>query len=153
MIHYRLSKHSDCQELAPNLRQADKDEVLASNGLSPLEALQASYEVSQDCYTITDREGKTIGMFGVADNGVFSSPWMLASDGILSIQKAFLRQGKEWVEDIAQKNPVLINYVHRDNDKAIRWLKFLGFTFTTLVPEYGVGKGPFYQFVRVTPNV
>ena len=153
MLHYRLSEYSDCAELAHNLRQADKDEVFASNGLQPLEALTISYEMTETCYTITDLEGKPIGMFGVSGNDIFGCPWMLASDGILGIQRQFLRQGREWIEQASAEYPVLINYVHRDNHKAIRWLKFLGFTFTCLVPEYGVGKEPFYQFVRVTPNV
>jgi hypothetical protein len=32
-------------------------------------------------------------------------------------------------------------------------LKSLGFQFINLIKEYGVGKEPFYQFVRIKENV
>ena len=59
---------ADALQLAPKMRIADREEVRASNGASPLEALVTpfTYDGSRN-YTIigTASEG-VIGMFGVA---------------------------------------------------------------------------------------
>ena len=59
---------ADVLQLAPKMRKADREEVRASNGVSPLEALVTpfTYDGSRN-YTIigTASEG-VIGMFGVA---------------------------------------------------------------------------------------
>ena len=59
----------------------------------------------------------------------------------------------EWVEKINNDYPLLLNYVHADNTVSKRWLKSLGFQFIDLIKEHGVGREPFYQFVRIKNNV
>ena len=39
MAHYRPSCLEDINRLAPDVRQADRDEVMASHGLEPLPAI------------------------------------------------------------------------------------------------------------------
>ena len=151
--HYRPSKFEDCRELAPHMREQDKIEIMYSNAALPLQALQVGYNESEECNSIIHEDGNVVGMFGVANAGVFASPWLLGSDKIIDTRNEFIPQAKEWVEKISKKYPILLNYVHEGNEVSKRWLKSLGFEFIKLEKEYGVGQQPFYLFVRITNHV
>ena len=153
MHHYRPSVFTDCREVAPEMRLQDVIEVGYSNGLEPLRALQEAFRVSQICNSVIHEDGSVVAMFGVSDNGVFASPWLLGTDKLLDTRKEFIPQAKEWVEEMSSIYPILLNFVHVDNTVSKRWLKSLGFEFIKLEKEYGVGKQPFYQFVRIKKNV
>lgn len=151
MGYYRLAKYGDCKVLAPNLRQADKDEVWASHGLLPLQALQFSFLLSEEANTIISDNEDIIGMFGVTKHGDIGIPWLLMSDDIYqpSHVRQFVPTSKKWVKQVQERYKILVNYVAQDNDKAIKWLRLLGFTFISLEENYGVNPKPFYEFVRI----
>jgi len=147
---YRPTVSEDIVILTDNLRTADLKELRASQPLPPLEALTLSVEVSDEANTIITGDGKIAGIFGVATvNEMIGAPWLMGTDLIPSIQKSFLKGSYKWVIDKNEHYPILMNYVHKDNKLAIQWLRFLGFNFTQLIEEYGVGKEPFYEFVRI----
>ena len=50
--HMRIATLKDVEFLAPRLRFEDKQEILASSGLTPYVALKQSFENSQICLTI-----------------------------------------------------------------------------------------------------
>lgn len=149
--YYRPAEAGDEVILAPKLRKQDAVEVMASAGLEPLAALKASLLVSEERYSIIASDGTIVGMFGVAPTGDknVGCPWLLGSDRLPEVRKEFLPQSLEWVKGVNKRYPLLINYVDVNNTKAIRWLKYLGFTFISRVEEYGVGRIPFYEFVRI----
>ena len=151
MGYYRLAKYGDCKVLAPTLRQADKDEVWASHGLLPLQALQFSFLLSEEANTIISDNEDIIGMFGVTKHGDIGIPWLLMSDDIYqpSHVRQFVPTSKKWVKQVQERYKILVNYVAQDNDKAIKWLRLLGFTFISLEENYGVNPKPFYEFVRI----
>ena len=151
--HYRPARFEDCREIAPLMREQDVKEVMYSHGFSPLKSLQESYRLSQVHNSIIHEDGSVVGMFGVADAGAFASPWLLGTDKIIDTRKEFIPQAIEWVNRMSDKYPLMFNFVHEDNTVSIRWLKSLGFEFIKLDKEYGVGKQPFYQFVRINKNV
>ena len=151
--HYRPARFEDCREIAPLMREQDVKEVMYSHGLSPLKSLQESYRLSQVHNSIIHEDGSVVGMFGVADAGAYASPWLLGTDKIIDTRKEFIPQAIEWVNRMSDKYPLMFNFVHEDNTVSIRWLKSLGFEFIKLDKEYGVGKQPFYQFVRINKNV
>jgi len=148
MAHYRPSVREDCELLAPFLREQDKHEIAASHGLEPLAALQLSFMVCEECNSII-HDDSVIGMFGVSDGGEYGVPWLLGSDRLLEIKKEFIPQADAWVKEVNQRYPLLLNYVHAGNTVSKRWLKSLGFVFLKRIEEYGVGKEPFYEFVRI----
>jgi hypothetical protein len=151
--HYRPARFEDCREIAPLMREQDVKEVMYSHGFNPLKALQESYRLSQVHNSIIHEDGSVVGMFGVADAGAYASPWLLGTDKIIDTRKEFIPQAIEWVNRMSDKYPLMFNFVHEDNTVSIRWLKSLGFEFIKLDKEYGVGKKPFYQFVRIQNNV
>ena len=67
MSYYiRSSKRNDCYELAKTLRQQDVQEVFASGGRNPSQALIRAYLTSHlHCYTII-LDDKVVGMFGIS---------------------------------------------------------------------------------------
>jgi len=152
--YYRPAEWQDCRELYPYMREQDAKEVMASNGLDPLRALQESFKLSYgECHTIIHEDGSIVGMFGLAVNDIFASPWLLGSDKLPETKKVMLPVSARWVEEMNTSHPLLLNYVHVENTVSIKWLKSLGFQFINLVKEYGVGREPFYQFVRIKENV
>ena len=152
MGYHRPSKYGDCKVLAPKLRDEDKAEVWASHGLEPLPALQFSFLSSEEARTIIGDNEDIIGMFGVCNdkNGI-GTPWLLMSDEIYNRSHArqFVPESKRWVNSIPERYKVLVNFIAKENDRAIKWLRLLGFTFISLHENYGVNPKPFYEFVRI----
>ena len=154
MAHARPAKLEDANQLGPRLRDADKLELKLSCGLGPCTALAISFENSHKVYTAVDDEGKPFAMFGVVSGPyAMGVPWMLGSDGIYKHASQFMAESKAWLKEIEEDYDILVNYVHADNKKAIRWLKWMGFQMIRLVPDYGKGKAPFYEFVKVQHHV
>ena len=154
MASFRKTFKEDIAELASNLREADRKELIASSGLEPLDALTLSVDISEECNTIVTDDNKVAGIFGVARiNETTGCPWLMGTNLIKEIRSEFLRGSMDWIIEKNNEYQVLTNFVHAENTTAIRWLKYLGFSFPRLVEEYGVGKEPFYEFVRINTNV
>ena len=147
----RLATIDDCNKLGPRLRAADKLELKASCGYGPITALTSSIHASDEAWVAVDEEGVAILMFGVVNAGqeFVGVPWMLGSDGIYQHTRQLQSQCRQWLDVIHEDYSLLYNYVHAENPKAIRWLQWMGFTIVQLIPEFGVGKEPFYEFVKV----
>ena len=147
----RLATINDCNLLGPRLRDADKEELKISCGLGPVTALTKSLNDSDAAYVAVDGEGVPILMFGVvnANQDFIGVPWMLGGKGIYQHTRQLKSECKEWLDVVHKDYELLFNYVHAENPKAIRWLQWMGFTMVRLVPEYGVGKKPFYEFIKV----
>lgn len=147
----RLATINDCNLLGPRLRDADKEELKISCGLGPVTALTKSLNDSDAAYVAVDGEGVPILMFGVvnANQDFIGVPWMLGGKGIYQHTRQLKSECKKWLDVVHKDYELLFNYVHAENPKAIRWLQWMGFTMVRLVPEYGVGKKPFYEFIKV----
>lgn len=147
----RLATINDCNLLGPRLRDADKEELKISCGLGPVTALTKSLNDSDEAYVAVDGKGVPILMFGVVNANLdfIGVPWMLGGKGIYQHTRQLKSECKEWLDVVHKDYDLLFNYVHAENPKAIRWLQWMGFTMVRLVPEYGVGKKPFYEFIKV----
>ena len=142
---FRISKYEDIDLLANKLRFADKREVLDGSGQTPNQALTTGYVQSELCFTITDKEEKPVGMFGVSKEG---SIWLLATDDIMKIKVSFLRESRKVISFLCSKYRILWNYVDCRNELHIRWLKWCGFKFLRKI-NYGVNQKPFYEFIKI----
>lgn len=149
--YYRTSELEDVYVLAPKLRKQDINEIEASSGFLPMEALSYSFHSGGESNTIIAPDGEVIGMFGVSPtlDPLVGVPWLLASPRLPEVSKEFIPQSLEWVKQKNEEYPLLFNAVDVRNTVAIRWLRYLGFTFIQRIEEYGVGKKPFYEFVRI----
>ena len=147
--YVRPSVLEDVPYLASRLRAEDEAEVKAHSGLSAYDALMIGFENCANCGTGI-LKNEPILMFGAGkvlpDVGMV---WMLGTDKIAEGRVSVLRQSKEWLDELHQEFDLLFNYVDARNEVHIKWLKWLGFSFINLHPEFGVGKLPFYEIVRI----
>ena len=81
--------------------------------------------------------------------GITAAPWLLTTPAIQKVWIPFLRGSRKWVEETNNKYPLLFNAVDADYKVAIKWLRFVGFTFIKKHERWGVGNKPFLEFVRI----
>jgi hypothetical protein len=152
VIEIAGSQAADAGQLAPLMRQADIEEVRASSGSTPLEALERAFAVSSLCFTAW-RGDTPLAMFGVNEIaeriGVI---WFLGSDAATEDPRAFARLTKYWLKAIQQEFDILTNVVDERNEIHVRWIDKMGFTFTVFHVEHGVEKRPFMEFVWKAPG-
>ena len=142
----------DAKVLAPKLRQPDLDEIQAAVGIPPEESLYESIKLSREKYSVWSLdESEIYGTFGVvpvpkSKGGIV---WFLGSDDLFDNSKvSFLRNSHFWVDKMMEKYEILFNSVDCRNTVHIRWLKWLGFTFTEVIEEFGYEKRPFRKFFK-----
>lgn len=140
----RDSTLKDVAILGKHLRQADLDEVWASNHLKGMEALTYSFYLSSICLTILKKD-VPIGMFGISPQGDKATIWLLGSDELDTIRYKLAKQSKIFVNAFLDIYPSLFNYVHSKNVKSIAWLKMIGAEFSMTKP-YGVEGENFSKF-------
>ena len=78
--------------------------------------------------------------------------WLISTDELFSNKKykiQLIREGRKWVDNLLKSYKILYNVVYAENESAIKWLKSLGFQFTTYHKEYGEHKKPFFEFMRI----
>lgn len=149
-IHVRVSTQEDVDYLSTNLREADRLEVLASHG-NVKDALQYCLDNSDECFTIVVADTNEVaGIYGLCEvDDMVAIPWLLTSPAIHKVWLPFLRQSKQWVAQWNKRYPVLTNACDERYTVALKWLKFVGFTFIKRHETYGEGDKPFIEFVRI----
>lgn len=144
----RPSVPTDAIALAPRLRGADVREIASLSGSDPLAALTMGYMHSQPCITGMDSSGKVIAMGGVvpfADDPTSGAVWFLSSEEIKDNVREYVTEARAWLQKQLKRYRVLTNIVTEDNTLHRRLIKFMGFTFSEPVNNYGAG------MVRVIP--
>jgi hypothetical protein len=114
------------------MRQADRDEVTAATGRDVLPVLVASYRKSSICM-VALVDGQPEVIFGAGDLSILTglgAPWMLGSDAVERHRVEFLRRSVHWRGQLLRRYSVLRNVVDCRNKVAIRWLRWLGFSFS-----------------------
>lgn len=135
------------EEIAKNMRQADIDEVWASDNFTPLEALMSSWEHSKYTTVITVNDEACV-MMGLVMRDILSGhgvPWVLGTDNALKYKRGFFTEAPAIMDQMLNICPLLHNYVHCKNKISIRWLKRIGFTMCEPEP-YGVEQELFHKF-------
>jgi hypothetical protein len=151
MIRIRDSYETDALLLAPNLREADIEELDAATHLSPWEVLHTGWYLGAPCRTFLSEENDVVGMFGVTpipntNDGVI---WCLSSPELFKMKKYFMRNCRREIEEISQGYDKVFNYVYEKNTTHIRWIKAMGFTMSPTPTAFGRYEKPFYYFEKV----
>ena len=148
----RPARAEDVVLLGPKLREIDRREIRALSGMEPTEALRLSFERSSRVFSALTGDGEIIQMWGVGSIGPLlgfvGMPWLLASDQLErpEVAREFIRQSRPYARGLEEGYRRLENRVHVDNRLAVRWLKWLGFSFADQ-PEQWSGEN-FYLFWR-----
>lgn len=145
--YYRPFVLDDLPEIINlRLRQADIDEIRASVGVSPAEALVSSLAWSTEAWVVI-HEGKIEAVFGVSVVSDYAIPWFLATDKFKEFRFTFAKESKKVVKELLSTYKCLSNFVSSRHKESIRWLKWLGFTVDETAPViFQDDNVPFYQF-------
>lgn len=147
--HVKRATEDDIKNIAPRLRQIDKDEIMASSGSVP-----------EECLLRALNDFPALGTWAVYNNGTpeiifgctlsadpnMGIPWMVSTDALAKAPREFIKKCKMWITGFQKQFPVLKNFVSAKNTLHIRWLKWCGFEFVQLHGEFGAGKEPFWEF-------
>ena len=150
--YVRPAKLEDSLQLAPKIRKGDRQEIMASDGASPLEALVIPFtQKNAKIYSIigTKSEG-VIGMFGSSptkEKG-YGVVWLLSSEALFKHTKQFIKECPKWVNDMSKGYKYVYNFVDERNWKSLKWLQFLGFEPKTKIGDFGIGKMPFLLMMK-----
>jgi len=131
MIRVRKARPEDVEMIAPLLRAEDAREVMRL-GCGPASGCIRRAIAGSRMAGVFYRDEAPLCVFGVAD-ALSRSP------------RPFLRETRRWVSAWMEHYSALTNYVDADYEKAIRWLRWLGFTIGDPEP-YGA---PGAMFCRI----
>lgn len=153
-LEVRKADIRDVFYIYDKLRAVDNFEILAASGCTPLDALLEGFRLNKENYCVTkDDKPIAIGGIAVALDGSEAYPWLLATDELLLHQHFFLRVSKPFVQEMLLRYPKLRNYALASNTVHIKWLKWLGFSITRQIDDYGYLKLPFVEFIMERNNV
>ena len=146
----------DCLELAPKMRQSDKQEIWSAGRFTPTSGLHMSLEISgEHAYTLKLDE-EVVGIFGVApckeqpDIGIV---WLMGADNMTTNKKSFYKVSQEYLKKFLEMYKTVFNYVDDRNVSSSKWLESLGFKNLGTEPKFGMDEIPFNLYVKERDNV
>ena len=129
------------------MRPEDAAEVLASDGLSPVESIIQSWASSRETWTVR-LNGEVAAMYGVAltPYGTALTPvavaWLLTTTAVDRHPVTFFKESKRIVKELAERYGVLTNFVDARYGKALNWARRLGFDVQQVI-TFGRNGEPF----------
>jgi hypothetical protein len=142
---------SHAHALAATMRADDAAEC-AAFGLTPLDALLESLRASEVAWTLL-LDGEPAAMWGaeplrrtlLSEPGA-ASAWALTGTAVERHRKEFARVSRAGVAALLARYPVLFADVDARYARALRWVRWLGFTVLPAVP-FGASGEPFHPIV------
>lgn len=132
------------KEIAPVIREADKNEVFAASSLDVEKALTQSIDVNGYHYS-GFVDGKLICIFGIARIENIGVPYLLGTDEIEKHKRIVAVYSKGFIDKYKREFDYMVNFVDARNELAIKWLKWLGFTIHE-AQSFGYLGLPFHKF-------
>ena len=148
---YRIGVAADRDALtfASRLRAADLEEISAAAGHSPERALTRSLAFSTHAWSAYDLDGRPLAIWGVGPLALTAGkgcPWLLATDAFDALPRRLVaRMSRRLLADVLALYPRLQNHVDARHARAVRWLRWLGFTLEPPV-VWGVEQRLFHRF-------
>ena len=128
---------------AMEIRPEDKAEFWAAAMVDPKDSLMPGLGNAWSCLV----DGEPVAVFGVTPPAMLGGaaiPWLVGS--VHLNPRLLLRPAREVLDGWDFEH--LENWVDARNTKAVRWLRWLGFTIHPAGP-YGVMGLPFHRFERL----
>jgi len=152
MAYVRKAIRADVAHLAHKICKADRDEIKASDNITPSEALLApfNYKEAITFSVIGTDEEYVIAMFGSVPSPEkgYGVAWLLSSEKLFKYKKEFIKQCPKWVKELGKPYKYIYNFVDVRNKKTIKWLKYLGFDEIETINGYGYEKRPFILITK-----
>lgn len=132
--------------LIANLREWDVKEILSFRDTSVEETMTELLGIGDVWVSPKGNPCVVCGCVPHETEEGVGVPFLLATEEFYEYTRLFARESKEWVNQAIQKYPILFNCVAAENTKAIRWLKWLGFSFAKREDNLGRLGLSFYPF-------
>lgn len=146
-VTIRPATPEDAEALFAALRPADLRECLAYGQADVRAGIAESIAGSFFCWSAHE-DTALLAVFGVGPlsmiNGI-GSPWLLGTPLLDRRSRLLQRLAPQYVAKMLQFFPHLLNFVHVENVRSVRWLKRLGFTIHPPAP-YGRLGHLFHRF-------
>lgn len=129
-IEFSAATVADARLLAEQMRDCDRREVLASGAKSVEQAVIQSVQMSLQSYAFWC-DGHLICIAGVSSKSLLCGvgvPWALGTDLMDQMPRQVLHYSPRMLAVMMCEFSELVNWVHAENKRSIRWLKWLGFT-------------------------
>jgi hypothetical protein len=121
---------SDVEDLAANMREADRREVFKYSAESPREALLRAIDLST-LARVALVDGRVVAMWGLVAHSLMAgvgSPWCLTSNEVHGNRREFARRSRGYLEELLRVCPRMGVQVDAEYEVACRWLRRLGFS-------------------------
>lgn len=134
------------QYIAKNIRKIDELET-ACLGATPINALKGGLKNDTTTLTALTPEGNPMAMFGVGKVGEEAYIWCLGTPEVQVNGRQFLKSSRKWIQQLTKPFGATFNYVHQENEIAIKWLKYCGAVF---IKKCHINSHPFFQFIIIS---
>lgn len=135
-LHFEPARDAHVAPFLARIRPEDRLEC-ERLGYTAEAMVRRSLDRSVEKWAAVDG-AEPIAMWGITAAsiaGELGCPWLLTTPGVDRHRRTFLRETRWWVEHRAlEMYPRLVNLVDADYAKALRWLRWLGFTIGDPVP-------------------
>jgi hypothetical protein len=147
VIEFVAPRDEHLVQIAKTMRPGDVTEVACASGDTPLAALRRSVAFSTHSAVALYEETPLFacGVAPLSALGGIGAPWLLGSVAMEQHTRRLVQIAPAYIAAMLRAYPVLVNFVHADNRRAVRWLRAAGFTLHPAVP-YGVSQAPFHRF-------
>ena len=124
---FRDAEYGDGYALAPNLREADKNEMKAATGQVGPSSLEAGIKDSEHCWVmeVGDEPAALYGYRESESNSAYI--WLMGSDVIQDVRWQFLRESKNVIKRLLKTYDSLWSLADVRNTKHQEWYEWLGF--------------------------
>jgi hypothetical protein len=145
-VDMALPTMQDIEYLCENMRQADRDETLASCGLDPVNVVREALRIST--YAVTLRfNDEVVGLFGLRPlTQEWGVPWALGTDVARKFPHHFVSVSTGILRGMLKECSVLVNLMDARNEDGLRWARLVGFEIRSPVP-HGPYDFPFHPIV------
>lgn len=146
MISLEAVTEEHIMELVDNIRDEEREEIYASDGVSPQEAISSCLSRS---YTATafNKDNTLLGIFGCGRHSLLSSvasPWLLTTKFAPYHPRELITWPKVFIKKWSNENDILVNFVDARYEQSVRWAKKMGFTVYPAEP-HGFLQLPFHR--------
>lgn len=145
--YYRKATWRDGLELARNLKEDDRQEVLGL-GHSPV-TLPLLIQLSEPCISFFTSEGDLAGIGGITpgESPEIGVVWMLCTPEVSKHPTALVRGVREWLDNL-KGYKLLWNITDARNTFHHRFLKLLGFKAVRVINTHPYFL-PYYEIVKL----
>ncbi len=128
---------ADILELAKNMREDDAEEVALINGMTPIDAIESSIQISTICYAMRLKNGPLLCIFGAVrydpmDGKIMANIWELGTNEIDRNPVTFHSNARRALRILMRTLPdvdTFGNMIPAKNTRYAKWIESLGGEF------------------------